>query len=83
MGKLKHRKRTAFLKPDDNLVGELQREPPFMDSHFSALSTETCCLPVLSRYTRHLSSCIFSPDILFGWNWAMKIHSKLRTVNIP
>lgn len=73
----------AFLKHDGNLVGELQRETPFMDSHFCAPSTEMCCLPVLSRYTRHLQSCIFSPDILFGWNWAMKIRSKLRTVNIP
>lgn len=78
-----HKGSTGFLKLSDNLAEELQTEPPFTDSHLCALSAETCCLPALSGYTRHLPSCIFSPDIVFGWNWALKIHSKLKTVNIP
>lgn len=78
-----HKGSTAFLKPSGNLAGELQTEAPFTDTHLRAPSAETCCLPALSGYTRHLPSCIFSPDSLFGWNWAMKIHSKLKTVNIP
>lgn len=74
---------SAFLKSDNDLVEELQTEPPFADSHCSALSTEACCLPVLSRYARHLHSCIFSADILSVWNWTMKTHNKPKTVNIP